>query len=85
MNLGGDEHECVREGLFPEPSRSAISEASVSPASNSAGVAVLGVEAKRRRLDSDENYLETEDDVPPSDLEEFVDRMSSLKVERGTR
>ena len=30
------------------------------------------------------DYLETEEDVPASDLEEFVDRMESMKVERGS-
>ena len=48
--------------------------------------AVLGVEAKRRRVEAspDDEYLETEEDVPEGDLEEFEDRMECLAVERGS-
>ena len=95
MSLGGDRHECVREGSVPESCERVLSEVSVSPGLSgavlpssvdpgAAGVAVLGVEAKRRRVDADEDYLESEDDVPASDLEEFACRMDSLQIERGS-
>ena len=47
--------------------------------------AVLGVEAKRQRVEVSAECLEKEEEVPPGDLEEFVDRMGCLGVERGSR
>ena len=48
---------------------------------------VLGDDANRQRaeLNPDDEYLETEEDVPAGDLEEFADRMSSpeINAERG--
>ena len=44
---------------------------------------VLGVQDKRRRTNV-EDLLESEGDVPAGDLEEFVDRMGCMGVERNT-
>ena len=95
MNLGTPGRDVNESGrVFPKPGPVAerSAEASVRPLSFSIpSAAVLGLEAKRRRVDEDgtrgdvdEDYLEGEDEVPAEDLAEFVDRMSCLKIERGS-
>ena len=63
--------DCVRKDACADPNTECVKDV------------VLGMGDKRRKRNSD-GFLESEGDVPASDLAEFVDRMNDLGVERNT-
>ena len=75
-------------GVSPEPESTSVGDHGEEAAEAEGGDPDGERARKKRRVSDDVNdeYLETEEEVPAEDLEEFADRMSSpqINAERGS-